>query len=139
MDVVLSAYVAAYVVGNGEAVGAEADVGDAAGIPPPAIAFTACTREGTFIFHLATEAGIPARAWENLADACNRQTHTLHSWVGSNGKLCINVNKNVVTFNVAKFGDGLGGEILFAASSASCAPAFAEAARLTSAKCTRKQ
>ena len=94
----------------------------------PAIQFD-CLLNNRQLFQMLPEQG--AGHWKLLADACRGRTNYSIDWSPCNGESNINVSGNDVTFCVAKFGDGCGGQLSVTVPSEACVEAFEHAAQIT--------
>jgi hypothetical protein len=84
---------------------------------------------GKFLVHQFTPEEC-AIDWAALAAACRNGTNNKHDWSPSNGETLVSVSDGVLKMNVAKCGDGRGGDKVGFAPASACVAAFERAQEL---------
>ena len=82
---------------------------------------------GALIFEMAPEMGYMTD-WGEFARACEKGGNMSEDYGPSNGSCEIEVRDGVISFTVAKYGDGAGGSLVFYAMASGCAAGFAQLA-----------
>lgn len=96
----------------------------------PAIKFT-CYFNETVLFTMIPEKGCKSITWTNLANSCKNGTSCTKDWGPGNGEASICVRQGIVSFEIAKYGDGQGGSLEIFIPAESCISGFEEAAKIT--------
>ncbi len=92
----------------------------------PAIGFYAQSG-GTTWFDIMFAQGAGPELWERLVDACRTEKMVQMDWGVTNGEAHISTSERLVTFTVARIGEG-GGEMTTSFAKEACVDAFEKAA-----------
>lgn len=95
---------------------------------PPCIGFV-CTYGGKTLFEFTPEQG--STAYGGIVEAIETNQYAILDWEPNNGNTYIDIANKVLTFCIAKYGDGCGGNFMATYPDDNYLDAFKSAARMT--------